>query len=165
MTVYWVDLMGDAALDDAMLTSVNHQDVVIEIRRISCSLYNGKAYMNISGHPSVEGQSRSAEIGRCLPQSHQVGITRGGGLLPSASASHLSIDATARSRTHRRQDTMNATTITWPASYLGVGLAILTLPDGTYQGVTENGYCSASYADAQAAFVDVTAHIAAQGGK
>ena len=49
VNVYWVDLMGDAALDDAMLTSVNHQDVVIEIRRITCSLYNGKAYMNISG--------------------------------------------------------------------------------------------------------------------
>jgi hypothetical protein len=49
VTVYWVDFIGDAALSDADLTKVNHQEVTIEIRRITCSMYNGKAYMNLSG--------------------------------------------------------------------------------------------------------------------
>ena len=39
--------MGDAALNEEQLTKVSHQEVTIEIRRISCSLYNGKAYMNV----------------------------------------------------------------------------------------------------------------------
>ena len=49
VNVYWVDFMGDAALTAEQLDKVNHQDATIEIRRISASLYNGKAYMNISG--------------------------------------------------------------------------------------------------------------------
>ena len=49
VTVYWVDLMGDAALSDEQLNKVHHQEVTIEIRRVSASLYNGKAYLNVSG--------------------------------------------------------------------------------------------------------------------
>lgn len=43
LNAYWVDFMGEAALNDAQLTEVNHQEVTIEIRRVTCSLYNGKA--------------------------------------------------------------------------------------------------------------------------
>ena len=49
VNVYWVDLMGDAALNEAQLNKVNHQEVVIEVRRVTSSIYNGKAYLNISG--------------------------------------------------------------------------------------------------------------------
>ncbi len=49
VVVYWVDFMGDAALTDAQLAQVSHQDCVIEVRKVSVSTYNGKAYLNISG--------------------------------------------------------------------------------------------------------------------
>jgi hypothetical protein len=49
VNVYWIDFMGDAALTSEQLDKVNHQDVTIEIRRTTCSLYNGKAYMILSG--------------------------------------------------------------------------------------------------------------------
>jgi len=54
---------------------------------------------------------------------------------------------------------MQSTTIAWPASYKGVGLAILTLPDGTYQGVAQGGYRSAPYATTKEALADVTATL------
>ncbi|MBA3823707.1 MAG: hypothetical protein H0X24_07365 [Ktedonobacterales bacterium] len=53
----------------------------------------------------------------------------------------------------------------WGASYQGIGIAILTLSDGTYQGVTQNGYRTVPYATTQAALEDITAHIKAQGGQ
>jgi hypothetical protein len=49
VNVYWIDFMGDAALSSTELEKVHHAEVTIEIRRITSSLYNGKAYMNISG--------------------------------------------------------------------------------------------------------------------
>jgi hypothetical protein len=49
VNIYWVDFMGDAALTAEQLDKVHHQDATIEIRRLSCSMYNGKAYMNLSG--------------------------------------------------------------------------------------------------------------------
>jgi ssDNA-binding replication factor A large subunit len=57
VNVYWVDFMGDAALSSAELDKVNHQEATIEIRRITASLYNGKAYMNISGGMILLGGS------------------------------------------------------------------------------------------------------------
>ena len=49
VVVYWVDFMGDAALSDAELAQVNHQEAVIEIRKVTASVYNGKSYLNLSG--------------------------------------------------------------------------------------------------------------------
>jgi len=60
---------------------------------------------------------------------------------------------------------MQTTTIAWPASYLGVGLAILTVAIGIYQGVTQDGYHTVFYRDYQAALADIKAHIDSQGGK
>ena len=54
----------------------------------------------------------------------------------------------------------------WPASFRGVGFAIVTLPDGTYQAIAEGGYRSHPYVSADEALTDVTAWCAlhAQGG-
>lgn len=49
VNVYWVDFLGDAALTEAELAQVNHQEVVIEIRRVTASPSGGKAYLNLSG--------------------------------------------------------------------------------------------------------------------
>ena len=49
VNVYWIDFMGDAALNDTQLAAVNHQDVIIEVRRVTSSIYKDKAYMNIIG--------------------------------------------------------------------------------------------------------------------
>jgi hypothetical protein len=46
---YWIDLLGDAALTEQQLSDINHTEVVIQIRRVSMSSYNGKSYLNISG--------------------------------------------------------------------------------------------------------------------
>jgi hypothetical protein len=51
----------------------------------------------------------------------------------------------------------------WPAAYRGVGIVILPLPDGRFVGITEGGYRSDPYPDAQAALADVTAWIDRQG--
>jgi hypothetical protein len=60
---------------------------------------------------------------------------------------------------------MQTITSIWGTTFRGVGVRVDKLPDGTYQGVTEDGYRSAPYADAKDAIADATAHIAAQGGK
>ncbi len=46
---YWIDLLGDAALTDQQLAAITHTEVVIQIRRVSLSTSNGKAYLNING--------------------------------------------------------------------------------------------------------------------
>lgn len=48
--VYWIDFIGDAALSEDELASINHEEVVIEIRRVSATAgRDGRAYLNISG--------------------------------------------------------------------------------------------------------------------
>jgi hypothetical protein len=46
---YFVDFMGDAALTAEQYDQVLHQNVTVEIRRITCSMSNGRAFMNVTG--------------------------------------------------------------------------------------------------------------------
>jgi hypothetical protein len=46
----------------------------------------------------------------------------------------------------------------------GIGLAVLQLPDGTYQGVTQDGYRSVVYATTREALEDIKTHIDTQRG-
>ncbi len=49
LNAYWVDFIGEAALTEAQLKQITHQEVTVELRRVYASLYNGKAYLNITG--------------------------------------------------------------------------------------------------------------------
>jgi hypothetical protein len=50
VVVYWIDFLGEAALSEADMERVLHQEVDIEIRRIVPTKGNdGKAYLNVSG--------------------------------------------------------------------------------------------------------------------
>lgn len=49
VAVYWVDFFADAALSDDELALINHEESVIEIRRVSTTACNGKAYLNVLG--------------------------------------------------------------------------------------------------------------------
>ena len=60
---------------------------------------------------------------------------------------------------------MQTTTSLWPLTYRGVGITLETLPDGTYQGVTEDGYHSLVSPDITEALADATAHIEMIEGK
>ncbi len=60
---------------------------------------------------------------------------------------------------------MQTITSTWGASYKGIGVAIVTLPDGTYQGVTQDGYRSVAYPTTHEALDDLKAHIDTHRGK
>jgi hypothetical protein len=53
---------------------------------------------------------------------------------------------------------------TWSITYKGIGVAILQLSDGTYQGVTERGYSTVPYPTTAQALADLKSHIDAQGG-
>ncbi len=47
---YWIDFLGEVALADNELESINHKEVTIEVRRVMPSAGNdGKAYINITG--------------------------------------------------------------------------------------------------------------------
>jgi hypothetical protein len=59
---------------------------------------------------------------------------------------------------------MQTITSPWGASYKGIGLAVLQLPDGTYQGVTQDGYRSVGYATTREALEDIKSHIDTQRG-
>jgi hypothetical protein len=59
---------------------------------------------------------------------------------------------------------MQTTTSLWPLTYRGVGITMETLPDGTHQGVTEDGFRSAPFADITEALAEATAHIDRQKG-
>jgi hypothetical protein len=52
---YWVDFIGDAALSEDELAAVSHEEVVVEIRRISTSGSNGQTYLNITGGAVLHG--------------------------------------------------------------------------------------------------------------
>ncbi len=47
--VYWVDFLGESAIPQAVLDTLHHQEVEIEIRSIRATASNGKAYLNITG--------------------------------------------------------------------------------------------------------------------
>jgi ssDNA-binding replication factor A large subunit len=49
VSVYWIDFIGETALSEEELGLIHHEEVVIEIRRVSASGYNGKAYLNVTG--------------------------------------------------------------------------------------------------------------------
>lgn len=53
--VYWIDFLGEVALSESEMAAVQHQEVVIDIRRINPTLgKDGKAYLNISGGALVQ---------------------------------------------------------------------------------------------------------------
>jgi len=48
--IYWIDFWGDAALSDDERDSIHHEEVTIEIRRVSASAgKDGRAYLNMTG--------------------------------------------------------------------------------------------------------------------
>ncbi len=55
VSVYWIDFIGDTALTEDELAAVSHEEVVIEIRRISASGSNGKTYLNLTGGAVLHG--------------------------------------------------------------------------------------------------------------
>jgi hypothetical protein len=55
VSVYWIDFIGDTALTEDELAAVSHEEVVIEIRRVSASGANGKTYLNMTGGAVLHG--------------------------------------------------------------------------------------------------------------
>jgi hypothetical protein len=53
---YWIDFIGNAALTDDEVESILHEEVVIEIHRVSASNgKDGRAFFNINGGPILLG--------------------------------------------------------------------------------------------------------------
>ena len=50
LLAYWIDLLGDNALSDAELSAILHEEVEIDVRRVSASAgTKGGAFLNLTG--------------------------------------------------------------------------------------------------------------------
>jgi hypothetical protein len=49
VATYWIDFLGDAALDQVELDSVMGGEFVVDVRFVRASESKGKAYLNLSG--------------------------------------------------------------------------------------------------------------------
>ncbi len=69
VSTYWIDFLGDAALDQVELDSAMGSEFTIDIKFVRSSFANGKAYLNISGGAILNADGLVLQAG--LRNHHQ----------------------------------------------------------------------------------------------